>query len=134
MDDSVVYPKGAAPPSGSYSPGIKIGNLMFISGQAPKDPATGKIIESSDLVEHVRRVMDNIEILVRSAGATMDNLVKCTVYLKNIGEFQRYDQVYRTYFKKRFPARTTLEQPRFMDARLVEIDAVVHLTDAQPED
>jgi 2-iminobutanoate/2-iminopropanoate deaminase len=127
MDDSVVHPQGAAPPSGSYSPAVKVGNLMFISAQAPKDPTTGKIIDSIDIAEHVRRVMDNIGILVKAAGATMDDIVKCTVYLKNIDDFRSYDEVYRTYFKKRFPARTTLEQPRFMDSRIVEIDAIVQL-------
>jgi 2-iminobutanoate/2-iminopropanoate deaminase len=127
MDDSVVYPGGAAPPSGSYSPAVKVGNLMFVSGQVPKDPATGQIIDSRDLSDHVRRVMDNIQILLDAAGASMDDIVKCTVYLKDIGGFARYDQAYRAYFKTRFPARTTVQCERFMDSRLVEIDAVVQL-------
>ena len=122
--NTVIYPSSAAAPKGSYSPAIKNGFFLFISGQSPTDPVTGKIIGSTDVCDQVKQTMENIKTLVHAAGMNMDQIVKITVYLKNIDDFQQYDEVYRTYFTGRLPTRTTVEIDRFRDSRLVEIDAI----------
>lgn len=127
LEPEIIFPPGAAPPNGAYSPALRIGDWLFISAQAPKDPITNQIIESKAIEDHVCRVMENIKILIEAAGGTMDDIVKMTVGLKDIADFRRFDAVYGTYFKTARPARTTMEISNFADSRLIQIDAVAYL-------
>ena len=115
----------SAPPPGPYSHAIRAGDLIFVSGQGPIDPDT-KQITGTTIQEQTRRTLDNVKAIVEAAGATMDDVVKSTVHLLDIGTFDDFNAVYVTYFNDPRPARTTV-QSRLVHDILVEIDVVVYL-------
>ncbi len=127
MKKETVNPAGAAKPQGPYSPAVKAGDFLFISGQIPLDPETGKIIESTSFQDHVKRTMDNIVLLLDAAGLTPDDLVKATVYLDNLDNFSAFNEVYLKYFKEDLPTRAVVEVNRFRDPRQIEIEAIALL-------
>ena len=96
MDKEVIVAENGIPPVGPYSPGIKIGNWLFISGQGPLDPETKKMPD--EFKDQVKAVMENIKGIVEAAGGTMDNLVKTTVFLKDMNKFNKMNRVYKKYF------------------------------------
>lgn len=110
----------AAINTGSYSPALRHGDWVFVSGQGPIDPQ-GEIV-SGDIAAQTRLTMDNIARLLAAAGAGMDQIVKCTVYLQDIDDFDRFDTEYRRHFSDPLPARTTVQAG--LDGILVEIDAI----------
>ena len=111
-------------PAGPYSQGIKAGKFVFASGQVGRDPATGKLVEGG-IAEQTDRVMKNLSAVLTAAGTSMDKVVKTTVFLKNISDFAKMNEVYATYFKTTPPARTTIGVAALPgDGRLVEIDVI----------
>lgn len=108
--------------TGAYSDGVLINGLLFVSGQAPVDFKTSKFILGT-IEEETRRTLDNIKSILDAAGATMENVVKCTVHLSDIKEFNRYNEVYATYFPGVKPARTTV-QSVLAEGIKVEIDCI----------
>lgn len=117
-----VYPKNAPVPAGAYSPAIVSGNLVFVSGQTPEKPGTDELVEG-DIRVQTRQVMENIKNILAAAGCSMDHVVKVSAHLLDIGDFAGYNDVYRTYFNKPFPARTTV-QSVIPGGSLVEIDVI----------
>ena len=113
-----------APPPGPYSQGIRAGDFIFVSGQGPLDPATKQIVGAT-IQEQTTRVLDNIKAIVEAAGATMDDVVKSTVHLLDIGDFDDFNAVYVTYFGDPKPTRTTV-QSVLWGGILVEIDVVAY--------
>lgn len=111
--------------TGAYSDGIVVDGFLFVSGQAPVDFKTSKFILGS-IEEETHRTLQNIRSIVEAAGATMEQVVKCTVHLRDIDEFDRYNQVYATYFPGIKPARTTV-QSVLAEGIKVEIDCMVRL-------
>lgn len=111
--------------TGAYSDGIVVDSLLFISGQASVDFSTSEFIPGT-IEEETKRTLDNIRSITEAAGATMDDVVKCTVHLSNIDEFDRYNEVYGTYFPEVKPARTTV-QSILAEGLKVEIDCIVKL-------
>src|SRR5258707_12808380 len=95
---------------GPYSQAIRIGNLVFCSGQIPLEPKSGKMVEG-DIRAQTRRVMDNITAGLRAEGLTFENIVKTTIFLTNLVEFQTVNEVYGSYFKSDPPARSTVQVP-----------------------
>lgn len=117
-----VYPDNAPVPAGAYSPGIVTGNLVFVSGQTPEIPGTDILVEG-DITVQTKQVMENIKNILAAAGCTMDDVVKVGAHLLDINSFGGYNEVYKTYFTKPFPARTTV-QSVIPGGSLVEIDVI----------
>jgi 2-iminobutanoate/2-iminopropanoate deaminase len=113
---------------GPYSQGIRAGNLLFVSGQVPIDPATGNIIEG-DIKTQTDRVMRNLTAILEAGGASMDHVVRCTVYLADMNDFAAMNEVYGSYFSQPAPARATIQAVRLPKDARVEIDVVAVLQD-----
>jgi 2-iminobutanoate/2-iminopropanoate deaminase len=113
-------------PVGPYSPGIVVGNLVFVSGQAGRDPQTGLIAE--DVETQTEQVLRNIAAILEAAGSSLSHVIRCGVFLVDIGEFQKMNAVYARMFGNHRPARTTVEVSNLPGPGLrVEIDAVAVL-------
>ena len=112
--------------TGAYSDGVLVDGFLFVSGQAAVDFATSKFILGS-IEEETHRTMQNIRSIIEAAGGTMEQVVKCTVHLKDIQEFDRYNKVYAEYFPGIKPARTTVQSVLAEGIR-VEIDCIVKLS------
>ncbi|WP_128548165.1 RidA family protein [Larkinella soli] len=113
--------------TGAYSDGVIAGGFLFVSGQAAVDFRTSRFVPGT-VEEETHRTLQNIKTIVESAGATMDDVVKCTVHLADIAEFDRYNAVYAGYFPEIKPARTTV-QSVLAEGLKVEIDCIVKLPD-----
>ena len=111
--------------TGSYSAGIVANGFLFVSGQGSLDLSTGKVIHGT-IEEETKNTLAHIRKIVEAAGGTMDDVVKCTVHLKDIGDFDRFDAAYATVFTKVKPARTTV-QSVLGDGIKIEIDAIAYI-------
>lgn len=111
--------------TGAYSDGIIIDGLLFVSGQAAVDFKTSKFILGT-IEEETHLTLQNIKAIVEAAGGSMENAIKCTVHLADINEFDRYNEVYATYFPGIKPARTTV-QSVLAEGIKVEIDCIVKI-------
>ena len=108
---------------GPYSQAIQAGDLIFVSGQIPIDPVTGKRVEGG-IEDQRRRVLDNIKGLLDSQGAGMVDVIKVTIFLKDMSDFSRVNEIYATYFPSSPPARSTVEVARLPRDVLIEIEAI----------
>ena len=111
--------------TGAYSDGVIVDGFLFVSGQAPVDFKTSKFILGT-IEEETTLTLNNIEAIIEAAGGSMDDVVKCTVHLSDINEFDRYNKVYATYFPGIKPARTTV-QSVLAEGIKVEIDCIVKI-------
>jgi 2-iminobutanoate/2-iminopropanoate deaminase len=112
---------------GAYSPAIKAGNLLFISGQIPIDPATGNLIQG-DIAAQADQVMRNLTALLRAAGASFTNVVRTTVYLADMNDFAGMNEIYGKYIVDPPPARATVQVARLPRDVKIEIDAIAILS------
>ncbi len=126
MTHEVLSPANAAPAIGPYSPGLRVGNMLFLSGSIPLDPATGQLVPG-DITAQAERVLQNIGALLKAGGADYRNVVKTTVFLVDMNEFAAMNEVYGRYFVAPFPARSTVQVSRLpRDVRLeIEVIAVL---------
>ncbi len=108
---------------GPYSQAIKAGNLVFVSGQIPIDPATGEFVPG-DVKAQTDRVMRNLTAILEAAGTSMDAVVRCTVYLADMNDFAAMNEVYGSYFSQPAPARATIQAVRLPKDARVEIDVI----------
>jgi 2-iminobutanoate/2-iminopropanoate deaminase len=111
---------------GPYSQAIKAGNLLFVSGQVPIDPATGNLIDG-DIATQTHRVFKNIGEILKAAGTSFDAVVRSTVYLQDMNDFTKMNEVYGTYFSSPAPARATVQVARLPKDAKVEIDVIATL-------
>ncbi len=111
---------------GPYSQAIKAGNLVFVSGQIPIDPATGEFVPG-DVKAQTDRVMRNLTAILEGAGTSMDAVVRCTVYLADMDDFAAMNEVYGSYFTQPAPARATIQAVRLPKDARVEIDVIATL-------
>jgi 2-iminobutanoate/2-iminopropanoate deaminase len=111
---------------GPYSPAIRAGNLVFVSGQVPLDPATGQIVEG-DIAAQTDQVMRNIGALLKAAGCGFDHVVRMTVFLADLNDFAAMNEVYGRYVGTPAPARATVQVARLPRDVGVEIDAIAVL-------
>ena len=109
---------------GPYSPAIKAGNLIFVSGQVPIDPATGDLIEDSSIKAQTRRALLNLQGILSAAGASLGNVVRTTVYLTDLKTFGEMNSVYGEFFHTCPPARSTVEVSRLPKDVAIEIDCI----------
>jgi 2-iminobutanoate/2-iminopropanoate deaminase len=121
-----VFPENAPKPAGPYSPAVIAGDFIYVSGQGPTDPATGKYVMDSVQAE-TRQVLTNIKTILAAAGATMADIVKCNVYLSDRADFAEMNAAYREFFPTDPPARTTVQAHPPVEIR-VEIDCVAYKT------
>lgn len=110
----------AAKPAGPYSQGLKAGNMVFTAGQGGADPATGKL--APDIASQTRQALENIKAILAEGGASMSDVVKATVHLSDMDNFDAFNAVYETYFPLPRPVRTTVESG--LGGMLVEIDVI----------
>ena len=108
---------------GPYSPAIRSGQLLFVSGQIALDPATGQMI-AGDTATETRRVMDNLGALLKAAGLSYANVVRTTVFLADMNDFAAMNQTYATFFSEPYPARSTVQVSRLPKDARVEIDVI----------
>lgn len=126
MPKQQISTKSGASPIGAYSQGIRAGEFIFVSGQGPLDPATGQLIHGT-IEEETARVLENIKIILEAGGATMADVVKVSVHLRDVALFERFNKVYATYFPDPKPARTTVGSQLPREDMLVEIDAIAYV-------
>ncbi len=122
-----IYPPGAPAPRGPYSPAVRAGDHVYVSGQIPIDPVSGQVI-SGDVQAETRQVLTNIKNILAGCGASMSQVVRCGVYITDAGDFKAMNEVYAEFFGEAKPARTTIIVAALplKDAK-VEIDAVAYL-------
>ena len=111
---------------GPYSQAIRAGSLLFVSGQIPIDPATGDLVQG-DIARQTHRVFANLKAILEAAGATFDNVVRTTVYLADMNDFAKVNEIYATYFSSPAPARATVQAARLPRDSRVEIDLIASL-------
>jgi 2-iminobutanoate/2-iminopropanoate deaminase len=108
---------------GPYSQAVRIGDLLFLSGQVPLDPSTGQIVEG-DIRVQTRRVMDNLAAVLTSAGLSFADVARTTIFLADMNDFAHVNEVYGTCFTEPYPARATVQVARLPKDARVEIDAI----------
>jgi 2-iminobutanoate/2-iminopropanoate deaminase len=113
-----------AQPVGAYSQGLRAGDFVFVSGQGPLDPKTGKVVGDT-IEEQTARVLENIKAILEAGGASMADVVKVSAHLRDMSLFERYNRVYASYFPDPKPTRTTVGSQ--LPGILVEIDAIAYL-------
>ena len=116
----------APPPKGAYSPGVRAGDLVFVSGQVPRDPRTGALV-GEDVAEQTRQVLRNVAGVLAAAGASLRDVVSVTVYLTNVDDWSTFDAVYREAFSPPFPTRAVVGA--VLRGILVEMSAVAYVGD-----
>ena len=122
----LVTAAGAARAIGPYSPALKAGNLLFLSGSIPLDPVSGQVV-AGDITAQTRRVMDNIKALLEAGGANFSNVVRTTVFMVDLGEFAAMNEIYVGYFSAPYPARSTVQVVKLPKDVRVEIDVIAVL-------
>ncbi|HTI71738.1 MAG TPA: Rid family detoxifying hydrolase [Candidatus Limnocylindria bacterium] len=119
-----IQPAGAAPALGPYSHAIKLGDLLFCSGQVPIDPAVPGGAVPSGIRDQTRRVLENVRLILSSQGLDFRHVVKTTVFMTNLAEFQGMNEVYAEFFPTPFPARSTVQVVALPRGSAVEIEVV----------
>jgi len=119
----LVTAAGAAKAIGPYSPALRVGNMVFLSGSIPLDPVSGQLVEGG-ITEQTTRVMDNIKALRAAAGADFNQVVRTTVFMIDLGEFAAMNEVYASYFIAPYPARSTVQVVKLPKDVRVEIDVI----------
>ena len=110
---------------GTYSQAVRAGDTVYLSGQIPLDPKSMQIVEGFE--NQVKRVFDNLRAVCRAAGGDFDKVVRVTVYLTDLANFAKVNEVMATYFKEPFPARAAIGVASLPRGSAVEIDAIMHL-------
>ena len=123
MERTIIHTTNAPAPVGPYSQAVKAGELLFISGQIPIDPANGQL-EKSSFAAQCRRSLDNLKAIIAAAGSSLDKVVKVNIFLKDLGKFTEFNAIYNEYFGEAKPARACVEVARLPLDVDVEIEAV----------
>jgi 2-iminobutanoate/2-iminopropanoate deaminase len=126
MDRSIVNSDDAPEAIGPYSQAVRAGGLLFCSGQIPLDPSTGELVKL-DAPGQARRCLENLEAVCQAAGARLADAVRCTVYLTDMADFARVNEVYGEFFGDEPPARVAIQAASLPRGADVEIDAIVAL-------
>ena len=108
---------------GPYSQAVRSGDLLFCSGQISLDPKSGQIVPG-DIAAQTRRVLDNIAAVLKAEGLTFENVIKTTIFLTDLGDFQTVNEIYASYFKQQPPARSTVQVSALPKGAKVEIEAI----------
>ena len=123
MNKTIITPVGGAAPVGPYSHAVRVGELLFCSGQIPLDPATGQLV-AGDIRAQTTRVLENIRVILADQKLSFEQVVKTTVFLTNLGDFAAMNEVYGRFFTAAFPARSTVQVAALPRGATVEIEVV----------
>ena len=126
MTKKAIHTDDAPAAIGTYSQAIEVNDFVFLSGQIPLDPATMEIVDG-DFEARARRVFDNLSAVAAAAGGTLDDVVKLTVFLTDLGNFATVNAVMEDYFRKPFPARAAVGVASLPKGVDVEADAILFL-------
>lgn len=123
---SVIHTAEAPQAIGPYSQGISVpaGKLIFLSGQIPLDPVNGQLIGGDDVTAQTEQVMKNLQAVLKAAGVGFEQVVRCGIFLTDLGDFQKVNEVYGRYFPKNPPARATVQVSALPRGAKVEIDCI----------
>ncbi|ODA42070.1 RidA family protein [Desulfosporosinus sp. BG] len=122
MNKQTVNTQNAPAAIGPYSQGVKIGNLIFTSGQLPLNPQSGELV--ADIEGATKQSLDNVKAILESAGTSMDKIVKTVVFLRDMNDFAAMNAVYATYFPTNPPARSAVQVARLPKDAILEIEAI----------
>ena len=125
MSKKVIATEKAPGAIGPYSQAMRIGNMIFTSGQIPLNPATGEMV--TEIAAATRQSLENVKAILEVEGATMDNVIKTTVFLSDMNNFVAMNEVYATYFPQNPPARSAVEVARLPKDAVVEIEVIAAL-------
>ncbi|MBP3467847.1 MAG: RidA family protein [Paludibacteraceae bacterium] len=120
---NAISTKKAPAAIGPYSQAIRVGNIIYTSGQIPLDPATGAFVEGG-IKEQTRQALTNIKAILEEAGASMDNVVKTTVFMANMDDFADMNAVYAEFFTEPYPARSAVAVKTLPKGALIEIEVI----------
>lgn len=123
MDLKIIATEKAPAAVGPYSQGIKVGNLVYTSGQLPMDPTTGELVQD-DIKSATRVALNNLKAVLEKGGASLETVVKITVFVKDMANFGEINEVYSEYFTDHRPARSLVEVARLPKDGVIEIEAV----------
>ena len=123
MNKEIISTKNAPVAIGPYSQAIKVGNLLFSSGQIPLDPSTGELV-NSDIKAATRRVLENLRGILEEAGTSFENVIKTVIYLKDMEDFAAVNKIYSEYFTTREPARSCVQVAKLPKDAMVEIEVI----------
>ncbi len=111
---------------GPYSQAVKIGNMIYTSGMLPLVPETMQIVEG-DIAQQTRQALDNLKALLESANSSLDKVIKTTVFIKNMNDFPKINEVYSQYFNSKYPARSCVEVARLPKDAQIEIEVIAYI-------
>jgi len=123
MSKKAVFGESGPVLNAPYTPAVRVDNIVYVSGQIPLDPATSRVVEG-DFAQQVRQCLRNLASLLKSEGLGLENVVKTTVFLKDLNDFPELNRVYGTYFSGIKPARSTVQVARLPLDVSVEIEAI----------
>jgi len=123
MIHTIIATDRAPAAVGPYSQGVRVGNLVFVAGQAGLDPATGRLVEGG-IEAQTRQTLRNLEAILQAADSALSKVVKTTVFLQDIGDFQAMNRIYAEYFGEDPPARSTVQVAALPLGALVEIEVI----------
>ena len=126
MNKLVIQTASAPAAIGPYSQAVRTGSLLFVSGQIPLDPVSGQLI-GGGIEAQTHQVLKNLVAILSAANATLDDVVKTTIFLKDMQQFQVVNEIYGSYFKPPYPARATVEVARLPKDVAVEIECVAQV-------
>ncbi len=130
MQKTGIYTESGPVQGAPYTPAVRVGELIFISGQIPLDPATSRVVEG-DFETQVRQCLRNLAAILKQEGLSLDNIVKTTIFLKDLNNFSALNTVYGAYFTGVKPARSTVEVARLPLDVWVEIEAIAVVTETK---
>ena len=125
MKKEILINTDAPKAIGPYSPALKIGNLIFASGQLPVDTATGELAEGS-IEAQAQKALDNLRLVLQPFGIGLEHIVKVTIFLKDMNNFSRVNEIYGQYFSSDFPARSCIEVARLPKDAQIEVEAIAY--------
>ena len=125
MRKEIIATEEAPKAIGPYSQAVRVGTLVFLSGQIPLDPQTGEVV-TGDIVVQTKRVMENLSAVLRASGVSLSEVVRSTIYLTDLGDFAKVNEVYGSYFPTEPPARATVQVAALPRGASIEIDMIAH--------
>ncbi|MCF6158777.1 MAG: RidA family protein [wastewater metagenome] len=123
VEKSIISTKTAPAAIGPYSQAVKTGNLIFVSGQIPILPSTGELIQGN-IQQQTRQVLENLKHILEAAGSSLDNVVKTTVFMKDLNDYGAVNDVYKEFFQQKPPARAAIQAARLPKDVDIEIEAI----------
>ena len=125
MNKTIIKPAASPTAVGPYNHAVRVGDLLFCSGQIPLDPATGQLV-NGDIKVQTERVLENVKAVLEDQKLTFTHVVKSTVFMTNLGDFAAMNEVYARYFTGDFPARSTVQVAALPRGAAVEIEVIAH--------